>query len=251
MTELLGEAGGRAPRSAYFDFACIDDGPDLAPSYALRYRVFCEELGFLPREAYPDGLERDSFDDHAGHVGAIDRAGAVVGTARMIRPSPLGLPLFEHCRVEPAAEAAFETQCAAEISRLAIDPRYRRRRGDGRYGLDSSGVAAPSGGLERRGVRPEIVLGLYKAVFQLSKRDGISHWYAAMERALLGSLARFGVRFQPIGPEAVYHGPVVPCVVALADMEASVFAHKPALGRAFVSGLEPRHRPRLAALAGR
>lgn len=227
-----------------FTFACIDDGPHLIAAYALRYRVFCEELGFLPREAYPDGLERDAFDDHAWHVGAIDRAGAVVGTARLIPSSPLGLPLFDHCPVEPAARAAFETQCAAEISRLAIAPRYRRRRGDGRYGL------ATGDGRERRGARPEIVLGLYKAMYQLSKRHGVSHWYAAMERALLRGLERFGVRFLPIGPEADYHGPVVPCAVAVADMEASVFAHDPALGRAFVSGLEPRHRPNHAALAG-
>lgn len=245
MTEVFTAVDGRPPRSASFNFVCIDDGPFLVAGYALRYRVFCEELGFLPREAYADGLERDSFDDHAWHVGAIDRAGAVVGTARLVGPSPLGLPLFDRCRVEPAARAAFETQCAAEVSRLAIDPRYRRRRGDGRYGLDTG-----DGG-ERRGARPEIVLGLYRAMYQLSKRHGISHWYAAMERALLRNLARFGVRFLPIGPEADYHGPVVPCAVAIADMEASVFARDPALGRAFVSGLEPRHRPNQAALAGR
>jgi N-acyl amino acid synthase of PEP-CTERM/exosortase system len=228
-----------------FTFACIDDGPHLDAAYALRYRVFCEELGFLPREAYADGLERDAYDDHAWHVGAIERAGAVVGTARLIRPSPLGLPLFDRCPVEPAARAAFESQRAAEISRLAIDARYRRRRGDGRHGL------ATGDGAERRSPRPEIVLGLYRAMYQLSKRHGISHWYAAMERALLRGLERFGVRFLPIGPEADYHGPVVPCAVAIADIEASVFAHDPALGRAFVSGLEPRHRPRLATVAAR
>jgi N-acyl amino acid synthase of PEP-CTERM/exosortase system len=252
MIEFSAERARPGPTAAHFTFGCIDDGPHLAASYALRYRVFCEELGFLAPEACPDGLERDPYDDHAWHVGAFNRAGDVVGTARLVWPSALGLPMFDHCRVEPAAPAALESQVAAEVSRLAVDLRYRRRRGAGRYGLDTGGgVAEPGDGLERRGARPEIVLGLYKEMYQLSKRHGVTHWYAAMERGLLRSLAGFGVRFVPVGPEADYHGRVIPGVVAIEDMEANVFARSPALGRAFVSGLETRFQPRQAAHAGR
>jgi predicted GNAT family N-acyltransferase len=55
------------------------DGAGLAAAMALRHRVFCEEQGV------PEELERDAHDATALHLVALDGAGAVVATCRLVR----------------------------------------------------------------------------------------------------------------------------------------------------------------------
>ena len=73
----------------------------LEQSYRLRYQVYCLERKFLRAEDYPNGLEIDEFDRHAAHIGAIDSHGELAGTARVVRSSEQGLPIFEHCVIFP------------------------------------------------------------------------------------------------------------------------------------------------------
>ncbi len=73
----------------------------LEQSYRLRYQVYCLERKFLRAEDYPNGLEIDEFDRHAAHIGAIDSHGELAGTARVVRASEQGLPIFEHCVIFP------------------------------------------------------------------------------------------------------------------------------------------------------
>src|SRR5690606_15783528 len=107
---------------------------------------------------------------------------------------------------------------------------YRRRKNDGFYGFDTvsdfdgvdvnltSTQAQATDNIPHRRSKPEIVLGLYKTMYQASKRQGITHWLAAMERSLLRLLTRYNIGFQPIGPELDYFGPVVPYIAAIADI---------------------------------
>ncbi len=44
---------------------------DRARAFRLRFEVYCQEYGYLDPRCYPDGLERDAFDDHAAHVLAL------------------------------------------------------------------------------------------------------------------------------------------------------------------------------------
>lgn len=96
---------------------------------------------------------------------------------------------------------------------------------------------------ERRRRRPEIVLGLYRAMYQESKRQGIGRWYAAMEKGLARQLTRFHIQFLEVGPEVDYYGPVSPYAVDIRTVEASVAAADPALFREMVRGLDPRFLP--------
>jgi N-acyl amino acid synthase of PEP-CTERM/exosortase system len=247
MTDSAVDNGASRSFSSHFTFARLDGGPALAQSYALRFQVFCEELGFVPPASCPEGQESDAHDSHSLHFGAIDRHGAVVGTARLVRDSDLGLPLFSRCRILPEFQpSAGERGAVAEISRLAVSAHYRRRKGDDRYGL-STGVqehprVTPMA-RERRGRRPEIVLGLYRAMYQESKRRGIRRWYAAMEKGLARQLTRFHIHFLEVGPETDYYGPVSPYAVDIRAVEASVAAGDRALFREMVRGLDPRFLP--------
>jgi N-acyl amino acid synthase of PEP-CTERM/exosortase system len=96
---------GAASRG-YFEAMSIDDVPALLEkSYHLRYQVYCLERKFLRAEDYPQELECDEFDRHSIHVGAVDARGELAGTARIVRVSEIGLPLFRYCTRFPPETA--------------------------------------------------------------------------------------------------------------------------------------------------
>jgi N-acyl amino acid synthase of PEP-CTERM/exosortase system len=128
---------------------------------------------------------------------------------------------------------------------------------DGLYGLayrrdfdpeadDTKPVAPiPEVANDRRS-KPEIILGLYKALYHESKRKGVTHWFVAMEKTLLRLLHRFNFDFTPIGPELDYYGPVVPYIAEVAEIEQTVFRNNPELFLDFIAGLEDEFLPAFA-----
>lgn len=239
----------------YFRFVSLEDNPDyLRQSYALRYEVYCEETGFLNPLDYPDGLETDEFDPFSLHIGAVNQHDKIIGTARLVRPSVHGLPMESHCREfyddfyrdhgvqDPYV--VLHGAGMAEISRLAVSSRYRRRANDGRYALSADAQRRPPQGTvenDRRTSRPVIALGLYKALYQASKRNGISHWLAAMEMPLTRHLRRYQLMFKQIGPEVDYYGPVRPYLLSVADTERRMSRRLPDLMEDWLDGLESEY----------
>ncbi|MBA2354601.1 MAG: GNAT family N-acetyltransferase, partial [Acidobacteria bacterium] len=81
----------------WFRAARLDGDPTLLDaSYRLRYQVYCLERLFLPAHHYPDKRETDVFDAHAMHFGVFNDQREMVATARLVRRSPEGLPMFGH-----------------------------------------------------------------------------------------------------------------------------------------------------------
>ena len=121
----------------YFQARPIDDVPQLLDkSYSLRYQVYCLERKFLRAEDYPQGLEIDEFDRHSIHVGAVDARGELAGTARAVKISEIGLPLFRHCTTFPdEMERHPPTTRLVEVGRLSVSRSYRRRTDDDAYGV--------------------------------------------------------------------------------------------------------------------
>jgi len=146
-----------------FRFLRVDTQPVyLQATYQLRYAVYCREKKFLPETDYPDRLEIDAYDSHSLHLAAIDNENLVKGTARLVYPKAgHNFPLTEHCTLDEAIPPD-----AAEISRVAISKRYRQRIPEtAKREGDSFGMTVMT-----------IIFGLYKALFQESKRFGIKHW---------------------------------------------------------------------------
>lgn len=179
--------------------------------YELRFQVYCLECGFLDANDYPLGLETDEHDQGAAHFGVYDRANALAGCVRLVRPDAIGtFPFQNHCislldgvHVPPAARSA-------EISRLMVREDLRRLT-DGRQ---------PS---------PHILLSLYREMYTHSVNNGIRYWYAAIERALARTLNRLHFSFRQIGPVTDYHGPVAPYVADLRELEDQLERHAPTL----------------------
>lgn len=260
-TSSISDRDARIPNSdRYFAFSRADCDARREVTYRIRYQVYCVERAFLDHALYPDGLERDAFDAHAVHILATHKRGEPAGTARLVMHSERGFPFRHHCRLDPdharrIDDPATELGRYAEVSRLAVAKAFRRREGDTLYG--GSPRPASSGTAMTEIVpfptppeTPEIVSGLYRALYQESKRRGIEHWFVAMERGLKIILNRAGFRFEPIGPTVDYFGPVRPYMASIDRFERHLFNTAPAVLRFMLLGLERDLWPDYARDAG-
>ena len=232
--------------SPYFTGLVIDDLPLLLEaSYRVRYQVYCNERGFLPAEDYPDQLETDVFDAQSVHLGVVNTQGDLVATARLVQRGAAGLPMDSHCELFPDEPRLDNPDYSVvEISRLAVSRRYNQRAGDGFYGLQGGRTSTidGTGRVERRG-GGEIVLTLFKAIYQESRRRGFTHWVSASERSLRRLVAKYGFMSRAIGPDCDYYGIVSPCVVDLRDLSAEIASGEIPVLRKFLDGLEPEFWP--------
>jgi N-acyl-L-homoserine lactone synthetase len=169
---------------------------DLDDIHRLRYQVYCLERKFRDAADCPDGREQDEFDAHSIHVFARDRKGDVAGAVRLVRDSRLGLPVECHGALSLATRDVPRGEWA-EISRLVLARQYRRQT------------------LEE----PLLLWGLFGRMFEVSRREGITYWIAAMEDSLWRLLRRFGFPFEPAGEPMDYFGRVVPYGATLDSLE--------------------------------
>jgi len=230
----------------YFYFEKADTATQLEALYSLRYQVYCEERGFIPKEMCPDRMESDQYDDKSLHFGAYLNGGQVAGTVRLVKEDLIQqLPLFVKCDInESDLPGDISGANSAEISRLAVSKEVRRRKGDGDLGVNVQAMR-PMGRNGKRRICPELILGLYKSMYHETKRRGIKYWLAAMEPSLAKLLSRFHFQFQEIGPEIDYYGIVKPYLANVEDIEWAVYSHDPQLFASFAEGLEPQYIPNL------
>ena len=199
--------------------------------FQLRFKVYCEEWGFEDPDQFPDGMERNEFDDKAEHFAIkSNRDGLLVGTARIIFPSDLGYPLRHHCTVD---ETLFmqvlghvKEPIIGEVSRLAISKDFRKRiEDDFQLGYLSEPPDSQHVGHEKR--RYNFVHEFYNYLLLQSISLGLSHWYIAMKRSLYVLLKRVGMVYHPIGPEIDYHGLRTPYLGNLQEIREEMLKKNP------------------------
>jgi N-acyl amino acid synthase of PEP-CTERM/exosortase system len=235
----------------YFRFARVPRGAGLETAFRIRYQVYCVERQFLPEADYPDQVETDEFDGDSVHAVATHLSGEPAGTARLVLSSPRGFPAARHCVFDEPFGYLAETGHPAlvhfaEVSRLAISKAFRRRRNDGLYGAPPR--TDPAIGPDQVVIpfapprnTPEIMIGLWRVLYQESKRRDIRHWILAMERGLLLMVKRMGFDCLPVGPEVDYYGPVRPYIVSIEALEQRLMNRFPHTLFYLTRGLE-RHR---------
>ena len=89
-----------------------------------------------------------------------------------------------------------------------------------------------------------IVLGLYRMMYHVSKRMGISHWYLITEHKLYYVLKKYGFIFHQIGDPVDYHGMRTPYLGIVEEMETRLHAEKPEVLQLMLMGLEREYHPR-------
>jgi len=167
-------------------------------------------------EQFPDGLERDAFDDSADHCLLQHRtSGLYAGCVRLVYSDPVkspALPFEMFCRDSLYSSVVEEVlpgrDSFGEISRLAVPSEFRRRRGE-------QNVPIPMGEddqqqrklLERRQHQsPHITMGLFLAAAAMGLIRGMTGVFAMMEPRLSRYLHQFGLEFKQVGEQVDYHG---------------------------------------------
>ncbi|NQD38538.1 PEP-CTERM/exosortase system-associated acyltransferase [Permianibacter sp. IMCC34836] len=187
--------------------------------YRVRHRVYCEELGWEP--VRDDGMEADSYDPQSLHILLRSRnLNEYVGCVRLIRchenfPSN-PLPFEEAC-AHTLDERLMENlglarDSIAEVSRLAVDGRFRRRTGEQRKPV---AISDEDYGNLRRPRFPYIPVGLYLGMLEAAQIHGIDTLFMLTEPWLAQHFRRLGVRLEPIGAPIEHRGQRVPSMMSV------------------------------------
>jgi len=222
--------------------------------YKLRYDVYVSEFGFEKEEDHPSGLEKDIYDSHSVELAAIEQLDPerqkIIGTIRLVLHSEHGFPIENAVPIDFSEEKP-PIDKIAEISRLTISKEYRRRQGDGLFGVESylkvseGGILPNQGKLQNPKVRiqPYLILGLFKEMYHVSKKLGITHWYMITEKKLWYALKRFDLIFSQIGEPVHYHGLRIPYLGIVEEIEKHLMKKHMDLYKDFLVGLDKEYWP--------
>lgn len=230
---------GQLPACPRFHGVELDEFPPLlTESFRLRYQVYCRERRFLDAANYPDGIETDAFDRHAVHLGVVDDWGTLVATARLVRRTEDGLPMFGHCSVLRRLPVLADRGAPlVEVSRLAVSR-------DGLAHVDGEGLGGGAAVRARRlAARSEMITVLYRELYQASKRHGFTHWLVATEPSLQRLVVKYRFPFVQVGPLTDYFGLVAPYLMDLSEFEQEILSGEAPALHGFLDGLEPRFVP--------
>lgn len=218
---------------SFFEVVLADTRELLDRVHKIRYQVYCVEKPFEDPAENPGGYELDAYDERSVHSLLIHRqSGEIAGTVRLILPSgdaggpdfPIQTACADLC-VWP--EQLMPAASTAEISRFTISKQFRRRVSDTLYAdagmRNSNGIAKP----RNRRLLPEVTIGLLRAIVQMSRENGITHWCAIMEPTLLRLLSRMGVYLDPVGALVEYHGWRQPCHGKFAEVFEALRQRRP------------------------
>lgn len=227
-----------------FVFRKIETPEALREAFRLRFEVYCYEAGFIKESDYPNRSESDEFDKDSLHFGAYNSDDVLVGAVRLILPTCKKFPIEEHCADLTLDGNMLQRKECAEISRLVISKNLRRRAHDGMYyepQIQDMAIEDKKQHFIRR-VRP-MAFGLYRQMYHESKRIGINHWLALMERSLWLLLKIHGFVFYSLGKEVDFYGKVTPYLANIPELEKNVHQKFPQFFEYFVEGLEPQLQP--------
>ena len=189
--------------------------------YGVRYRVYCEEQGYEPAASFPDHMERDEFDARSLHILITHKASGIhAGCVRLVgtggRRQTDILPFEKHCpdSVEPDffRTQGLQRESICEISRLAVDPRFRRRPGAPvEAGVkesveESAEESAEQFSEEEIRTFPLIATAGFLAATALTDITGRTDVFSLMEPFLPRLMRHAGFVFQRAGKDVEYHG---------------------------------------------
>ena len=234
----------RALFKRYFDIHSDlhSDRHLLDEALKLRYQVYCVEHAYEDPDAFPDGKEVDVYDARSWHALLIHRETQLsAGTVRLIRPDaqqPMGSLPIEHLCEEAALfdEHLLPRSTLAEVSRFAVSKAFRRRLEDAPTPTGVGPDWREKRDREEKRRVPHLSLGLVQAMVCLSAKNGLTHWVAEMEPALLRMYAKLGVHWIKLGPVVEFHGKRQPCYTVLDQMLVRAKQERPEIWELITDG---------------
>lgn len=200
----------------HFRFSIATDHDSRYRAYALRHKVFREELRYNLGDNRDAPFENDAHDQHAilcllRHVASQVDSGCL--RVVVIPPDAQGvesmLPLEEHCghslHESEQQPSRFARSTICEVSRLAVHPAFRRHRNNViDINEDAAGAPAASPGVP---ADPLVTVSLFLAATAVVGLSGRRHVFAMMEPRFARLLKVSGLNFRQIGKVIDYCGP--------------------------------------------
>ena len=199
----------------YFSIELATTPEQKESVYKIRYRVYCEEFGYEPADRFPDKMEFDAYDDHSLHCLITHKSsGMPAGCVRMISAAENEnsdidiLPFEKDCSESLDNEYIrglnLDRKTVCEISRLAVDGAFRRRKSETQTPF--GGVDAMDCSHHEQRTFGLIAVAGFLAATALTDLTGRTNVFAMMESFLPRLLKRSGIAFQKAGVDIEYHG---------------------------------------------
>ena len=194
----------------YFDVGLVATQEERNQEERLRYRVYCQEFGYEAAGAFPNHQETDRFDDHSLHCLITHKgSGEAAACVRLIcATEEHSLPIETYCIGSIYADyldsLTLERDRVCEVSRLAVDPAFRRRPGERHTRLGEFDAMDCSHQEQRTFSLLSIAAVL--AGFSMSSLTHRTWIYTMMEDNLPRLLRRAGILMQQAGDNIDYHG---------------------------------------------
>ena len=195
----------------YFDVGLVATQEERNQVERLRYRVYCEEFGYEAADAFPNHQETDRFDDHSLHcIISHKGSGEAAACVRLIcATEDRSLPIETYCigsiHTDYLEPLTLERDRVCEISRLAVDPAFRRRPGETHTRLGEFDAMDCSHQEQRTFSLTSIATIL--ASFAMSSLTDRTRIFTMMEpNHLPRLLRRAGILMQQAGDDMEYHG---------------------------------------------
>ncbi|MBU4369400.1 GNAT family N-acetyltransferase [Patescibacteria group bacterium] len=168
----------------------------IEKAYRFRYKIFCEELQWLPLNT--SEKEFDEYDQFSIHFGVFSKDGKLVGYGRFILPGS-DFMLEKEFKDLLNNHIIRKQRDTVEVSRISID---KILRSTGSFNI--------------------ITMLLYKLMYRWSIKNKIRYWYMAIEPNYLKLLQKF-FPCKQIG-DIKFYQPNTATTAALLDLkEAEVF----------------------------
>ncbi|TCO74336.1 PEP-CTERM/exosortase system-associated acyltransferase [Chromatocurvus halotolerans] len=221
-TESAGTSSLFMEFARYFELSLALTPAEKEAVYAVRYRVYCEEFGYEPIEAFLDRQETDEFDNQSAHCLVTHKeTGRPAGCVRLVfveGDNRLPMELHSGGAIDADFMRRFDQTRGeiCEISRLAVDGAFRRRRGE-----DASQFGAHDSFLfndEERRTFPLIAVALFLASAAVADIQSRPNLFAIMEPFLPKILGRIGVQFQRVGEDFQFRGVRAPYYANINDL---------------------------------
>jgi N-acyl amino acid synthase of PEP-CTERM/exosortase system len=183
--------------------------------FKIRYKVYCEELGYEPTDRFPDRMETDIYDDRSLHFLLLHKpTQTYIGCVRMVlsdlQLDNAGFPFENICQ---SVSIDFQKTTRAnfcEISRLAVIEQFRKRVSDikiadGTNKIDQNNLESPEDDRRQFQNTPLIPISLYLACTSIVERYNIDS-FTLMEPRLARHLRRYGFPSHQICDFVEFHG---------------------------------------------
>lgn len=188
-------------------------------AYHVRHQVYCRELGWEPENFLEQ--ETDEYDVDSIHcLMRSVKSGEYVGCIRLILPRSnepfFPLPFEKACGstlnyklLDPIARSRF---AIAEVSRLAVIGKYRRRKYEQQGPISISDEDYGTIAMPRF---PYIPVGLYLGMLEMARRNEVETLYILTEPWLVKHFSRLGIKLISIGSAVDHHGKRVPLMMSV------------------------------------